>query len=70
MEYEYYKGVRGIIEYARLQCRLRGDKSQFKPLYYHVEYHTDKGTEVEMHYRPSFLCSPIRNMRIQRWFKE
>lgn len=70
VEYEYYKGVRGIIEYARLQRRVREDKSQFKPLYYHVEYHTDKGTEVEMHYRPSFLCSPIRNMRMQRWFKE
>ena len=70
VEYEYYKGVRGIIEYARLQCRLRGDKSQFKPLYYHVEYHTGKGTEVEMHYRPSFLCSPIRNMRMQRWFND
>ena len=70
VEYEYYKGVRGIIEYARLQRRVRGDKSQFKPLYYHVEYHTGKGTEVEMHYRPSFLCSPIRNMRMQRWFKE
>ena len=70
VEYEYYKGVRGIIEYARLLRRLRGDKSQFKPLYYHVEYHTGKGTEVEMHYRPSFLCSPIRNMRMQRWFKE
>ena len=70
VEYEYYKGVRGIIEYARLQRRLREDRSQFKPLYYHVEYHTDKGTEVEMHYRPSFLCSPIRNMRMQRWFKE
>ena len=68
--YEYYKGVRGIIEYARLQCRLRGDKSQFKPLYYHVEYPTGKGTEVEMHYRPSFLCSPIRNMRMQRWFND
>lgn len=70
VEYEYYKGVRGIIEYARLQRRVREDKSQFKPLYYHVGYHTDKGTEVEMHYRPSFLCSPIRNMRMQRWFKE
>ena len=70
VEYEYYKGVRGIIEYARLPRRLRGDKFQFKPLYYHVEYHTDKGTEVEMHYRPSFLCSPIRNMRMQQWFKE
>ena len=70
VEYEYYKGVRGIIEYARLQRRTREDKSPFKPLYYHVEYHTDKGTEVEMHYRPSFLCSPIRNMRMQRWFKE
>ena len=70
VEYEYYKGVRGIIEYARLQRRVREDKSQFKPLYYHVEYHTDKGTEVEMHYRPSFLCSPIRNMRMQRGFKE
>ena len=70
VEYVYYKGVRGIIEYARLQRRLREDKSLFKPLYYHVEYHTDKGTEVKMHYRPSFLCSPIRNMRMQRWFKE
>lgn len=70
VEYEYYKGVRGIIEYARLQRRVREDKSPIKPLYYHVEYHTDKGTEVEMHYRPSFLCSPIRNMRMQRWFKE
>ena len=70
VEYEYYKGVRGIIESARLQRRLREDKSLFKPLYYHVEYHTDNGTEVEMHYRPSFLCSPIRNMRMQRWFKE
>ena len=70
VEHEYYKGMRGIIEYSRLQRRLREDKSQFKPLYYHVEYHTDKGTEVEMHYRPSFLCSPIRNMRMQRWFKE
>ena len=70
VEYEYYKGVRGIIEYARLQRRLLEDKSLFKPLYYHVEYHTDNGTEVEMHYRPSFLCSPIRNMRMQRWFKE
>ena len=70
VEYENYKGVRGIIEYARLQRRVREDKSPFKPLYYHVEYHTDKGTEVEMHYRPSFLCSPIRNMRMQRWFKE
>ena len=70
VEYEYYKGVGGIIEYARLQRRVREDKSRFKPLYYHVEYHTDKGTEVEMHYRPSFLCSPIRNMRMQRWFKE
>lgn len=70
VEYEYYKGVRGIIEYARLQRRVREDKSRFKPLYYHVEYHTDKGTEVEMHYRPSFLCSPIRNIRMQRWFKE
>ena len=69
VEYEYYKGVRGIIEYARLQRRVREDKSRFKPLYYHVEYHTDKGTEVEMHYRPSFLCSPLRNMRMQRWFK-
>ena len=49
---------------------MREDKSPIKPLYYHVEYHTDKGTEVEMHYRPSFLCSPIRNMRMQRWFKE
>lgn len=71
-EYVNYKGIAGVVEYAQ-QWRRRHNQD-FIPwhrvLYYHVELNTDSGTEVELHYRPTYLNSPIRNYRLQRWFRE
>ena len=69
VEYEYYKGVQGVIEYARMQRRLCGDESLLKSRYNHVGFHTDKGMEVKLHCRLSFLRVPWRNWRLQRWFR-
>lgn len=71
-EYVNYKGIAGVVEYAQQWRRIRGHKpiTKDRVLYYHVEANTDAGTEVELHYRPSFLCSPLRNWRLQRWFRE
>lgn len=65
-------GIARVIEYAQ-QWRISHNQEPIhwdRILYYHVEIETDSGIEVELHYRPSFLCSPIRNHRLQRWFKE
>lgn len=36
--------------------------------YHHTDYGAFCGTEVEVHYRPSFMFNPIDNRRLQRWF--
>lgn len=78
-EYVNYKGIVGVVEYAQQWRRLHGQDSipWHRVLYYHVEINTDcsefnarKGIEIELHYRPSYLNSPIRNYRLQRWFKD
>ena len=78
-EYVNYKNIAGVVEYAlqwnRLHCQ--NPIPWHRVLYYHVEMNTDcfdsnarKGIEIELHYRPSYLNSPFRNLRLQRWFKE
>lgn len=37
--------------------------------YIHVDYPVWPEVPVEVHIRPSFLCSPWRNFRLQRWFR-
>jgi len=81
-EYETYRGIAGIVEYAQQWRRLHDEKPipWHRVLYYHVEISLPPtaadsqkgkdGTEVELHYRPSFLLNPIRNRRMQRWFEE
>lgn len=71
-EYVNYKGIAGVVEYAQLVRRTQGQPPipWDRILYHHVEMITDSGEEVELHYRPSFLCSPLRNRRMQRWFEE
>jgi len=38
--------------------------------YIHTDYPDFDGVSVELHFRPSYLNSPYRNHRIQRWFAE
>ena len=40
-----------------------------RALYHHIDLDEFKGVEVEVHYRPSFMNSPIYNHRLQKWFR-
>lgn len=61
-----------------LESRLHNDERVLKWLwgrdpsrrhcYIHTDYPDFDGVAVEMHYRPSYLNSPCRNRRLQRWF--
>ena len=52
-----------VIEYAKQAAKERGEK---KPvvIYLHTSLPKCKGIEVEGHYFPAFLNSPIRNRRL------
>lgn len=55
--------IRRIIEYCR----------SVKPgrfIYYHDMDWPVMPTTVEVHYRPTWLYSPLRNKRLQRWLKQ
>ena len=54
--------VRGIIRYVK----IRNPKGI--AFYHHIDYGLFQDTEVEVHYRPSFMFNPIHNWRLQRWF--
>ncbi|OYP63671.1 nucleotidyltransferase family protein [Prevotella sp. P3-122] len=64
-----YHGHKAIREYVRMQYRLHGIDAKPKVYYHHIEAPSMDGTEVEVHYRPAFLRSPLRNWRMQRWFE-
>ena len=40
-----------------------------KTLYHHAVTSPYKGVELELHYRPLFFHSPLRNRRMQAWFR-
>ena len=64
-----YHGHKAIREYVRRQYRLKGMDSHPKACYHHIDAPSMDGTKVEVHYRPAFLRSPLRNWRMQRWFE-
>lgn len=68
VEYINFRGVNAIIEYDRLQFRLCEIDKQPRAIYHHIDAPYIDGTEVEIHYRPSFCRSLIRNRRMQKWF--
>lgn len=41
-----------------------------KAVYHHVDFRTVGGTEVEVHYRPSWMNAPRRNRKLQEYFLE
>ena len=68
-DYTNYHGTNAVMEYVRMQYRLEGNDANPKVCYHHIEAPSMDGTEVEVHYRPAFLRSPLRNWRMQRWFE-
>lgn len=56
--------VRAVIGHI---CRICPGRTVY---YHHVDYPAVRGTGIEVHYRPSFMYSPLRNMRLQEWFRE
>ena len=60
------KWERKVIEYA-----LSRAKAANQPVpevrYHHVELENVYPVDVEIHHRPSFMCSPLRNIRLRNW---
>ena len=63
-------GIARIVEFTNQHCIAHGLPVMpwHRILYYHVESRTARGTEVELHYRPSYLNCLWRNRRLQKWF--
>lgn len=63
------KGEKKIIEYA-----LSRAKAANQPLaevrYHHVELDGVYPVDVEIHQRPSFMCSPLRNIKLRNWCRK
>ena len=70
VEYATYKGFRAVREYVRMQHRIVGNFANPIVRYHHIEAPKMDGTEVEVHFRPCYAHSPLRNWRMQRWFEE
>lgn len=68
VEYVSYHGHQAIREYVRMQHRIEGKKGTPNVRYNHIDAPDMGGTPIEIHYRPSYCNSPIRNWRMQRWF--
>lgn len=51
-----------VIDYVRSK-----GTTQVGPNYLHIDMVWNGNIEVEVHYRPRFLVSPLRNHRIQKW---
>ena len=58
-----------VIKYAKQAAKERGEK---KPVvtYLHTNLPKYKGIEVEAHFRPAYMNSPIFNRRTLKWQKE
>lgn len=70
VEYVTYNGFRAVREYVRMQHRIDGYFEKPVVRYHHIEAPKMDGTEVEVHFRPCYAHSPLRNWRMQRWFEE
>ena len=68
VEYEEYHDHKAIREYVRMQYRLQGLNTKPKACYHHIDAPDMDGVKVEVHYRPTFCRSFVRNRRMQKWF--
>ena len=70
VEYAVYNGFRAVREYVKMQHRIDGYLATSIIRYNHIEAPKIDGKEVEVHFRPCYAHSPLRNWRMQRWFEE
>ena len=68
--FQKYQGKEAIVEYVRMLHRIVGTNTTEDIRYNHIDAPEINGIEVEAHYRPLFLDSPLRNCRLQRWFRD
>ena len=68
VDYIEYHGHKAVREYVRMLYRLQGLSTKPKACYHHIDAPDMDGVEVEVHYRPTFCRSLIRNRRMQKWF--
>ncbi len=61
--------VHSIVRYADGN-KGSGKDYSLEVRYHHVEMPTEDGLSVELHYRPAYMYSPLRNNRLQHWFCE
>lgn len=55
--------VAAVLAYVRQQSATAG-----KAVYHHIDYGMFQDTEVEVHYRPSFMHHPLHNRALQAYF--
>ena len=63
------KGERKVIEYALSRARIANQPVP-EVRYHHVELERVYHVDVEIHHRPSFMCSPLRNIRLRNWCRK
>ena len=63
------KGERKVIEYALSRARIANQPVP-EVRYHHVELERVYPVDVEIHHRPSFMCSPLRNIRLRNWCRK
>ena len=65
---------KGEMHWKQVEKRVIDYVRHYNPdgraLYHHIDLGDFNGVEVEAHYRPSFMFSPLHNYRLQRWFEE
>lgn len=67
--YEKYHGKQAVVEYVKMLHRLAGTEPTEGVRYHHIDAPSVNGVDVEAHFRPIFLHSPLRNHRLQGWFQ-
>lgn len=68
--FQKYQEKEAIIEYVRMLHLVACTKPMEGVRYHHIDAPAVNGIEVEAHFRPLFLDSPLRHCRLLRWFRD